>query len=67
MQKTMIKKSLRIDEVARDLDVSRRTIERLIQRGELQSFKVGDTRRIDSEEIERLKKKDCAEYNVRRG
>jgi excisionase family DNA binding protein len=52
-----MKKSYRIDEVAEEFDVSRRTIERLIQRGELQSFKVGDTRRIDPEEIERLKKR----------
>jgi len=53
-----MKKSYRIDELAKDFDVSRRTIERLIQRGEIQSFKVGDTRRIEAEEVERLKKKD---------
>jgi excisionase family DNA binding protein len=54
----MSKKSYRIDELAKDFDVSRRTIERLIQRGEIQSFKIGDTRRIEAEEVERLKKKD---------
>lgn len=54
----MPKKSYRIDEVAEEFDVSRRTVERLIQRGELQSFKVGDTRRIDAEELERMKKKE---------
>jgi len=55
----MSKKSYRIDELAKDFDVSRRTIERLIQRGEIQSFKVGDTRRIEAEEVERMKKKEA--------
>lgn len=53
----MEKRTYRVDEAAEEFDVSRRTIERLIKRGELQSYKVGDTRRIDAEELERLKKK----------
>lgn len=52
-----MKKTYRVDEVAKELEVSRRTIERLIQRGEIHSYKVGDTRRIDVSEIEKLKKK----------
>ena len=54
----MDKATYRVDEVAKELAVSKRTIERLIQRGDLHSFKVGDTRRIDHDELERLKKND---------
>lgn len=50
-----MKKNLRIDEVAKEFDVSRRTVERLIQKGEIQSFKVGDTRRVPAEELDRIK------------
>jgi excisionase family DNA binding protein len=50
-----MKKSYSIDEVAKEFNVSRRTIERLIQRGKLDSFKVGDARRIDATEVERLR------------
>ena len=55
-----MKRSYRVDEVAEELSVSPRTIQRLIQRGELQSYRIGDTRtrRIDLEEMERLKKKE---------
>lgn len=53
-----MKKTLRIDEVAEQLGVSRRTVERAIKSGELQSFKFRDTRRIDLEEVQRLKKKE---------
>jgi len=53
-----MKNTYRIDEAAKELEVSRRTVERLIQRGELQSFKVADTRRIDARELERLKKNE---------
>jgi len=53
-----MKKSYRVDEVADALQVSRRTVERLIKTGELPSYKIGDTRtrRIDPDEVERLKK-----------
>lgn len=54
----MDKKAYRVDEVAKELAVSKRTIERLIQRRQIRSYKVGDTRRIDAEEIDRFKKKD---------
>ena len=60
----MNKKSYRLDEVAKEFDVSRRTVERLIQRGELPSFKVGDTRRVDAEEIDRFKKKEPTARSV---
>lgn len=52
----MEKESYRVDEVAKKLEVSRRTIERAIQRGELQAFKIRHNLRIDHEELERLKK-----------
>lgn len=51
-----MKKSYRVDEAAAEFDVSKRTVERLIQRGEIESYKVGDSRRIDAQEIERVKK-----------
>ena len=54
----MQKKSYRIDEVATELDVSRRTIYRMIQERQLESFKVRDRQRIDASEVERLKKKE---------
>lgn len=57
----MNKQSYRIDEAAELLGVSRRTVERAIKSGELQSFKFRDTRRIEAEEIERLKKKEQRE------
>jgi len=53
-----MKNTYRVDEAAKELEVSRRTVERLIQRGDLPSFKVGDTRRIDAQELERLKKNE---------
>lgn len=52
-----MKKYYRVDEVAKELDVSRRTVERAIQRGELDSHKVFGSRRIEAEELERLKGK----------
>ena len=51
-----MKKSYRVDEAAAEFDVSKRTVERLIQRGEIESYKVGDSRGIDAQEIERVKK-----------
>jgi putative molybdopterin biosynthesis protein len=54
----MTKKSYRIDEVAREFAVSRRTIYRMIEDGQLDSFKVRDRQRIDAAEVERLKKKE---------
>jgi len=53
-----MKKSYRIDEAAEALGVSRRTVERAIKSGELLSFKLRDSRRIDADEIERLKHKE---------
>lgn len=56
----MMKKSYRLNEAADHLGVSQRTVERLIQRGQIQSFTVCDTRtrRIEAEELERMKKKE---------
>jgi excisionase family DNA binding protein len=51
-----VKNFYRLDEVAKILDVSRRTIERSIKDGSIHSFKVRDTRRISAKEIERLQK-----------
>jgi len=53
-----MKKSYRIDEAAEELSVSKRTIERLIHDGEIHSYKIRDTRRIDREEIEKLKHRE---------
>jgi len=55
-----LKKSLTIKETGEELGVHPRTIQREIQRGEIQSFKVGTARRIAAEEIERLKKRQQA-------
>ena len=54
----MQKKSYRVDEVAKEFAVSRRTVYRMIQEHELESFKVRDRLRIDAAEVERLKKKE---------
>lgn len=54
----MDKKSYRIDEAAEELAVSRRTVERAIKSGEIHAFKFRDARRIDAEELERVKKKE---------
>jgi excisionase family DNA binding protein len=54
-----MKKSYRIDEIAEDWSVSRKTVEREIKRGELDAFKVGSTWRIKAETVsnyERQKK-----------
>lgn len=57
----MNKKTYRVDEAAEELGVSRRTVERAIQSGEIHAYKVRDTRRIDAEEIDRVKKKEYSE------
>jgi len=53
-----MKTSYSIQEVAKVFSVSRRTVERAIKSGELQSFKIRHTRRIEAEELARLKKSD---------
>jgi excisionase family DNA binding protein len=52
------KKSYRIDEVAKEFDVSSRTVERWIKSGELDAVRIGHTRRIMSETIDNAKKKE---------
>ena len=51
------KKSYRIDEVAKEFDVSSRTVKRWIASGEIDAVKIGHTRRIMSETIAEVKKK----------
>jgi len=46
-------KRLRLDEVAEEFDVSRRTVERWIKKGELESTKIGHTRRVSTDAIEK--------------
>lgn len=52
------KKSYRIDEVAKEFDVSSRTVERWIKSGELDAIKIGHTRRIMSTTLDEIKKKE---------
>ena len=52
-----MKHAYRIDEAADYLGVSRRNNERAIREGELHSKKYSDARRIEFEELEKLKKK----------
>lgn len=54
----MDKKSYRIDEVAKEFDVCNRTVERWIRAGELDAVKIGHTRRITSEQLAEIKKKE---------
>jgi len=46
------KRSYRLDEAAREFGCSRRTVERLIERGDLRAFKVGRLTRIHYTQIE---------------
>jgi excisionase family DNA binding protein len=48
-----LKKTFRVDELAREWNVSPRTIRREIDRGELDAFKVGDTWRISAEAVQK--------------
>jgi len=50
-----VKRTLRVDELAKDWSVNPRTIRREIDRGELGAFKVGDTWRIPVEEAEKYR------------
>jgi putative molybdopterin biosynthesis protein len=53
------------DEVARRLKVTRLTVYRLLKRGEITAFKVGDQWRIDEEDLKAYikKKKKRQEWN----
>jgi len=53
------KKSLRIDEVADEFRVSRRTVQRWIKSGELDTVKIGGTRRIWVDEIQKKSDDEC--------
>lgn len=48
-----MKKTYRLDEVAEQFDVTRRTVERWVKSGELESVKIGHTRRVTDEQIEK--------------
>jgi excisionase family DNA binding protein len=54
----MDKKSYRLDEVAEQWDVSRKTVQRLIQKGELEAFKIGSHWRIRRENLDEFEKKN---------
>lgn len=56
---TMAKKSYHIDEVAEAYEVSRKTVEREIKRGELEAIRIGRALRIKAEALTayELKKK----------
>lgn len=55
-------KRLRIDEVADEFRVTRRTVFRWIKSGELESVKIGGTRRISIDDVE--KKRDDERQSV---
>ena len=56
-----MKTSYTLEETAESLAISRRTVERLVKARELQSYRVGHSRRIAAEELERLKKNGSAQ------
>lgn len=53
----MEKKTYRVDELADAWDVSRKTVEREIKRGELEAIRVGHALRIKREDIEAYERK----------
>jgi excisionase family DNA binding protein len=52
-----MKRSYTVQELAERWQVHRATIYRMMQRGEIASFKVGATRRIRAEEVESYEQK----------
>jgi len=61
MSRVVFKRSYRIDEIADEWRVSRRTIERAIERGEIPAFRIGRTVRILRDSVESIeqKKRPC--------
>jgi len=57
-----MKENLRPDEVAKVLDISRRSVYRLICDGELTAFKVGSALRITAESLEMFKKRKIKQF-----
>jgi excisionase family DNA binding protein len=53
------KHRLNIDEVAREMEVSRRTVFRWIKNGEIESVKIGGTRRIYSDSLTKKSDDQC--------
>lgn len=49
----MEKNKYNLEEVAKEFDVSRRTVERWIKAREIDSIKIGHTRRVTRDEIEK--------------
>lgn len=46
-------KKLKLDDVAKDYGVTRRTVERWIHDGDIESVKIGGTRRVLSDDVEK--------------
>jgi excisionase family DNA binding protein len=57
-----MKQSYRTDEAAEYLNVTRRTIQRRIKRGDLHVFNVGQSRRIPTSELASMIKKSKARW-----
>jgi excisionase family DNA binding protein len=58
----MKKSSFRVDEVAKELGCSEKTVRRLIKHDAIDAFKLGHTWRIKSEEIDRFTAKKNGQY-----
>jgi excisionase family DNA binding protein len=61
--------SMTPDDVAHRLKVDRQTVYRLLKRGEITAFKVGDQWRIDEEDLKTFirKKKKRQDWNEKQG
>jgi excisionase family DNA binding protein len=53
------KRSYRVDEAAREINVSRRTVYRMIDRGDLHAVKIGRLTRIHYQQIELVLNNQC--------
>lgn len=53
-----MKKTYLLDEIAEEFRVTRRTVERWIKDGELDAIKIGHTRRVTSDALDVIKKKE---------
>lgn len=62
--KIMVRKTFRVDELAKDWGVNPRTIRREIDRGKLDAFKVGDTWRIPVEEAQKYQEEQQKKVTV---
>jgi len=53
------KRSYRVDEAAREINVSRRTVYRMIDRGDIHAVKIGRLTRIHYQQIEGVLHNSC--------